>query len=178
MKKLLLLLAMVVAFSAYSQDRPLSFSEVIPVEGKTQAEIYGGLREWVATSYVNAKAVTQMEDAQSATIILKALFPFKKGGFYIAYTGQVDYMIKLQAKDGRFRVEMSQMSHSVKPGNHAGSALGLLTTAEEYGKGGLSKGAHNKIWKQLKEKSKEQFDELTASLKQLKSFNASVEEEW
>lgn len=177
MKKIFLLFAMLVSLVATAQVKPLTYSEVIPVEGKNQAEIFGGLREWVATSYVSGKAVTQMEDATSGTIILKALFPFKKGGIYKAYEGKVDYTLKLQSKDGRFRVEMSGISHENNPGNASHCSLGLITTAEKSDKGGLDKGSHNKIWKEIKEKSSLQFAELVNSLKALKNFT-TTEEDW
>lgn len=178
MKKIILLLTLFVSMMAAAQDKPLTFSEVIQVEGKSQAEIYGGLREWVATTYVNGKAVTQMEDASSGTIILKALFPFKKGGIYSAYEGDVNYTLKLQAKDGRFRVEMSGITHENKPGRAADCSLGLITTAEKSGKGGINKGSHNKIWKEIKEKTAENFAELVASLKNITNFTAETEEDW
>ena len=178
MKKLLMFLVLLVSLVANAQDKPLSYSEVIQVEGKNQAQIFGGLKEWVATNYVNGKAVTQMEDPTTGTIILKALFPFNKGGVYKAYEGKVDYMLKLQAKDGRFRVEMSSISHENKPGHAADCSLGLITTAEKSGKGGINKATHNKIWKEIKDKSAEQFASLVTSLKALNNFNAAEEEDW
>lgn len=178
MKKLLMLLTLFVSMIAAAQDKPLTFSEVIQVEGKNQAEIYGGLREWVATTYNNGKAVTQMEDATTGTIILKALFPFKKGGIYSAYEGNVNYILKLQAKDGRFRAEMSGITHENKPGRAADCSLGTITMAEKSGKGGLNKGSHNKIWKEVKEKAAEDFAETVASLKNITTFTAEAEEEW
>ena len=173
-----MLFVFLVSLVANAQDKPLTYSEVIQADGKNQAEIFGGLREWVATTYVNGKAVTQMEDPTTGTIILKALFPFNKGGIYKAYEGNVDYMLKLQAKDGRFRAEMSNISHENKPGRAADCSLGLITTAEKSGKGGINKATHNKIWKEIKEKSAEQFAELIISLKALKNFGASAEEDW
>ncbi|WP_290452725.1 MULTISPECIES: DUF4468 domain-containing protein [Muribaculaceae] len=178
MKKIILLLALLVSLAATAQEKALTFFDVIQVEGKNQAEIYGGLREWVATSFVNGKAVTQMEDAATGTIILRALFPFKKGGVYCAYEGKVDYTLKLQSKDGRFRVEMSSITHENKPGRAADCSLGLITTAEKSGKGGINKSAHNKIWKEIKAKSAEYFSEITLSLKKLDNFSSQPEEDW
>ncbi len=173
-----MLLVLFVSMIAAAQDKPLTFSEVIQVEGKNQAEIYGGLREWVATTYNNGKAVTQMEDAATGTIILKALFPFNKGGVYSAYEGNINYTLKLQAKDGRFRVEMSGITHENKPGRAADCSLGLITTAEKSGKGGLNKSTHNKIWKEVKEESAENFAVTVTSLKNITTFTAETEEEW
>ncbi|MDE5785354.1 MAG: DUF4468 domain-containing protein [Duncaniella sp.] len=179
MKKFISVLVLVItALSVSAQVKPLTFSEVIQADGKSQAQIFGGLREWVATTFVSGKTVTQMEDPTTGTIILKAEFPFKKGGIYSAYEGHVSYMLKLQAKDGRFRVEMSNISHENKPGNAQHCSLGLITTAEKSGKGGLDKGSHNKIWKEVKEKAQEQFNLLVSSLKSASLDGSSTEEDW
>lgn len=178
MKKTLCLLFLLVSLISSAQNDPLMFHEVIPVDGKNKTEIFGGLRQWVATYYVNSKAVTQLEDAATGTIIIKAEFPFKKGGMYSAYQGWISYMLKLQVKDGRYRVEMSNFVHSNEPGNASDCALGLLTTAEKSGKGGMNKWGHNKIWPQLKEKAENEFNEIASSLKAINSFNAIEEEDW
>lgn len=169
---------MIAALSAVAQEKPLTYAEVIQVEGKNQSEIFGGLRQWVATTFVNGKAVTQLEDVATGTIILKALFPFNKGGVFKAYEGHVNYMLKLQVKDGRYRVEMSNISHENKPGRAADCSLGLITTSEKSGKGGLNKSGHDKIWKEIKVKSEEQFGELINSLKGITIFDAAAEEDW
>ena len=156
LKKFILFFALMVSLFGSAQDKPLSYSEVIQVEGKNQAEIYGGLRQWVATAFVNGKAVTQMEDATTGTLILR----------------------KHQLKDGRFRVEMSGLTHENDPGNAPDCSLGLITTAEKSGKGGINKGAHNKIWREIKNKSAEHFAEIVTSLKSLDNFNAEAEEDW
>lgn len=178
MRKLIMLFAMLVTLMASAQSTPLSFSDVIQVEGKTKDEIYGGLREWVATSYVNGKAVTQMEDQTTGTIILKAAFPFKKGGIYKAYDGTVRYMLKLQCKDGRFRAEMNSITHENKPGLASDCSLGLLTKAAKSGQGGLNKMAHDKVWNELKAKASEEFRGLTQSLRQITNFSSTTEEDW
>lgn len=176
MKNFILILTLLVSIVASAQDEPLTYSEVIKVEGKKQAQIFGELREWVAIYYPNGKAVTQMEDSATGTIILKDSFPFRKGGIYSSYNGNVDYILKLRAKDGRYRVEMSQIIHSVKNGNYE-SELGLITTADDCGCEELEKGANNKICKEIKEKASEEFNDLTMMLKCFNRFNAE-EDEW
>lgn len=179
MKKFIFVIALIFcSVIAMAQSSALTYSEVIKKEGLSKAELYGGLREWVATSYRSGKAVTQMEDPATGVIILKANFPFKKGGIYSAYDGTVEYVLKLQAKDDRFKVEMSGITHQNKPGNAAHCSLGLITTDEKSGKGGLDKGSHNKIWKEVKEKSKAEFNYIVNSLNDWSSFNASEEEDW
>ena len=73
---------------------------------------------------------------------------------------------------------MSGITHENKPGRAADCSLGTITTAEKSGKGGLNKGSHNKIWKEVKEKAAEDFAETVASLKNITTFTAEAEEEW
>lgn len=178
-KILFVLVALFASMATTAQEpaRPLTYAEVIQAEGKTKAEIFSSLREWVVTTYVNGKAVTQLEDETTGTIILKAATPYHKGGMYSAYEGYLNYTLKLQAKDGRFRVEMSNINHENLPGRAQDCSLGTLTTAEKSGKGGLNKSAHNKIWRELKTASRDDFNELVASLKNLRYVEA-VEEDW
>lgn len=178
MKKLFFLLFAILATTLNAQEKSLSYAEVIQAEGKNQSNIYSALREWVATSFVSGKAVTQLEDESTGTIILKAIMPYKPGNVFMsAYTGKLNYMLKLQAKDGRFRVEMSGISHENDPGKASDCSLGTLTTAEKCPRGGMNKSTHTKAWKDMKEKLQEHFHLLTESLAQL-SFEAPSEEEW
>ena len=45
MKKIIFLFALLFSLVASAQDKPLTYAKVIQVEGKNQAEIFGGLRE-------------------------------------------------------------------------------------------------------------------------------------
>ncbi len=178
MKKLVLFLMLFVSLNAVAQITPLSYSEVIPVEGKTSAEIFGGLRQWVVTYYHNSKAVTQLEDPATGVIMLKAAFPFKKGMFLSAYNGLVTYELKLQCKDGRYKVEMSHFFHENEEGNAKDCSLGLLTTAEKCDRGGLNKATHTKVWKELKKASEADFANVVESLKNFNDFNSASDDDW
>ena len=56
-----------------------------------------------------------------------------------------DYNLKLQARDGRVRVEISNFFHHNKPGNQKKAQLGFLTTADIYADSGIQKKHHNII---------------------------------
>lgn len=181
MKKLFFILAILLPLVMMAQDaEPLTISEVIQVEGKSKAEIYSGLRIWVATTYKSAQKVIQMDDKESGTLIIKAIFNYKKGGmFYSAYEGHVSYTLKLQAKDGRFRAEMSNISHENKPGNAKNCCLGLITTAEKYTDKGANKKYHNNVWNDIKEKAQAEANTLFESLKLITDFNDSnTDDDW
>lgn len=178
MRKLFIALFVSMFFVVSAQEiKPISFSEVITVENKNKKEIYNGLRQWVYSTYNDGKAVTQMEDADAGIIILKAACPYHKGGLYSAYEGYIEYMLKLQIKDGRYKVEMTNFTHENLPGRAADCSLGVITTAEKSGKGGINKAGHNKIWKEIKPECENIFGRVAGSLKEVKDFSGSEEEE-
>ena len=128
MKKLFLLLfvSMGYFFSSYGQEK-LTFSKVIEVKDVDKTSIYISLRDWISTYYRDTQEVLQMDDKDAGIIIGKAIFLYSMNNLaYAAYEGKIWYSIKLQVKDGRFKVEMLNFVHENKKGNAPTCNLGLL----------------------------------------------------
>ena len=84
-----------------------------------------------------------MDDKDAGIIICKATSLFDSPSLMLsAYEGWLDYNLKLQARDGRVRVEISNFN---KPGNQKKAQLGFLTTADIYADSGIQKKHHNII---------------------------------
>lgn len=186
MKKLFLIgtLAFLTMVATAQEAKNLSFTQVIKVENKSKSDIYSGLRAWVAKYYRSAQSVIQMDDRESGVIIVKALFPYNFGKMmYAAYEGKVDYTLKLQARDGRFRAEMDNFIHSIGI-DHATHTnkncnLGLITTAELYTDKGAQKKFHNNVWNDIKAKAEAESLEAFKSLNAITDFNEDEKsEEW
>ena len=177
MKKILNLMAVILlSLPAYAEE--LSYSEVIEVEGKTKTEIYNGLKQWVALNFRSANAVTQMDDPVNCILIVKGNFEYEYGNFTMAaYTGWVSFTLKFQAKDGRFKVTMTDFVHENKKGNAKDCSLGYITTAEKSGKGGLNKAGHDKAWKDIKKKCQNKFDGIVSSLRSFKGYTGIDEDD-
>lgn len=179
MKRILLLFLIIVSLTAVAQTESLSYSKVYQRPGFTKAQIYDAIREWVAVNFVNGKAVTQMENQETATVILKCSHLVSKGGFYKGFSGEVSYTIKLQAKDGRFRVEMSNMYHKNDVEYSSEYNLGLLTTAPKYQDGGgMGGNMRNHMWKEIKNDMYSDFIDLSSMLYSVKPSNETTEEDW
>lgn len=182
MKKLLLLLCVCSSLALKAQEE-LSFTKVIVSEsGKDKTELYLALRSFVSTYYKNAKNVIQMDDKDAGIIICKATSIFDSPGMMLsAYEGWLDYQLKMQARDGRVRIEVFHFFHHNKPGNQAKAQLGVLTTAEEYTDKGMQKKYHNKVWNLLKEQAEEIsmniFFNIEEEIKKGGTYN-SQEEDW
>lgn len=183
MKKLLLSLLLLVAISnVYSQEE-LTFSKVIQSEsGADKDALYASLRSFVSTYFHDSKQVIQMDDKDAGIIVCKATSIFNSPSLLLsAYEGWIDFNLKLQARDGRVRIDVSHFFHHNKPGNYSKAQLGVLTTADEYTDTGMQKKYHNKVWLLLKKQaeyiSNNAFDGIEKTLKDENGPSAK-EEEW
>ena len=83
---------------------------VLSVQGKSSEETYTKLRQWFSQSFVSGEAVIDYEDKTEGTIIGNAY-----GTYGSDFTGIIEYYMKYQirvdVKDGRFRVETTILSH-------------------------------------------------------------------
>ena len=180
---LLILTIFIVGLVQAQESEELKFSKVIQSEtGADKAALYTSLRSFISTYYHNSQNVIQMDDKEAGIIICKATSIFDSPSLMLsAYEGWVDYNLKLQARDGRVRVEVFHFFHHNKPGNQKKAQLGVLTTAEEYTDSGIQKKYHNKVWLLLKEKaeliSNDIFSGAEKALKEGATFN-SQEEDW
>lgn len=70
--------------------------------------LYAALRSFMAIYYANSQNVIQMDDKDAGILIGKATSVFDSPSMMLsAYEGWLDYNLKLQARDGRVRVEVS-----------------------------------------------------------------------
>ena len=179
MKKLFLLLfvSMGYFFSSYGQEK-LTFSKVIEVKDVDKTSIYISLRDWISTYYRDTQEVLQMDDKDAGIIIGKAIFLYSMNKLaYAAYEGKIWYSIKLQVKDGRFKVEMLNFIHENKKVNAPTCNLGLITIAENYTDKGAQKFFHNKVWKDIKVKSERESNSIFSDLEKLAASIQTVKED-
>jgi len=113
-----------------NQSGMVEFTKVITVDSVTGKELYSRARLFVANSFRDSKEVTQLEDAESLTLVTKGLFPR-------LYTwpmnknigGNVRFKFTIQCKDGRFRYSVSDLVHedtyTAMGFNYSGGPLGL-----------------------------------------------------
>ncbi|UAK40949.1 DUF4468 domain-containing protein [Bacteroides nordii] len=183
MKKVLLsLLLMLVTLTVFSQEE-LKFSKVIQSESEAdKTTLYSTLRSFISTYFHDSKQVIQMDDKDAGIIICKATSIFNSPSLMLsAYEGWIDYNLKLQARDGRVRIEVFHFFHHNKPGNQAKAQLGILTTAEEYANSGIQKKYHNKVWLLLKEQAEDISNKVFAGIEKAMKEGATInsqEEEW
>lgn len=90
------------------KPKPLSYSEVVQVEGLSAEEIYAKARSWVATTFNSANDVTQL--AENNKIVLKAVeeYDFKLNGMTGSHN-RVNYTFTVECRDGRYKMSVTNM---------------------------------------------------------------------
>lgn len=93
------------------------------------------------------------EDKEAGVLIYDSAIPYSKSGIsYSAYDGHVTFNINITIKDGRFKVEITNIIHINDKRKNENYTIGFITDAEKCPKGGLEKSFHNKVWNDIKEK--------------------------
>ena len=166
MKKLLVFSMVLVSFVSYGQNEgtAIVYSQVIDVPNTPKNELYSGVKQWLASSYKSLNNVSQLDDRESGVFIGKGTMSWTSESFSMGCaTGYIDYQIKAQVKDNKLKLELSNFQHKAKVGSVSACSLGLITDKEEY-KSGIFSGPYNKIWIQMKDDTKNYFNELLSSL--------------
>lgn len=179
MKKLVLLyISVFTFFTTTMAQEPLSFSKVIESPNKSKIELFNEVSDWFAVNYNAAQDVIQLSDKDAGIIVGKGAESYTFGKpMYLCFDGFINYTVKIQFKDGKFKVDISNFAHSVLPKNSAGCNIGLLTTAPEYKTDGMGKNGLNKIWDDLKEKAEEITNHIFIELKD-KTSKLKTEDNW
>jgi hypothetical protein len=143
----------------------LSFSKVIQTDSVGKIVLFVNINDWFATTYNSANDVIQMADKDAGIIIGNGSFSYSFGKLaYLCYDGYVKYTIKVNIKDNRYKVELTNFNHSVKAGNNISCALGIITNSATYTDTGISKSYHNKVWEDLKLKVELYSNDIFKSL--------------
>lgn len=183
MRKLLFLIIAFFTIGAFAQGNPIKFDKVIQAEGKNVSVLYPTIRAWVATTFNSAQDVLQMDDAQNGIIICKGVFDYRApGGVTFRYIdGWVHYTLKIQVRDGRYKVTMSNFTHEASSLEWKSTwSFGLITDRDKYKEKGLQDKRWTKTWPDLKIKCKAYFNDITTSLQAATSNNVvlDTEDDW
>ncbi|MBQ0073524.1 MAG: DUF4468 domain-containing protein [Prevotella sp.] len=94
-----------------SAQEPVSYTEVITVEGKSSIELSEIMRRWVAVAYKNPDKVMRYDNGNNE-IIVDGVVDYDPGTFSTNFLrGFIRYNLYIRFKDGRMRVEMSNPYH-------------------------------------------------------------------
>lgn len=167
MKKLIILML----FFATSAKAQLSFEQIVLADSLKKEVIYAKLLEWTALNVGSAKSAIELADAENATIVAKFSFRYHHPQWpYFGFDGWVKYTARIQAKDGKFRVEISQVEHTSSIGK---ADVGLIPANPETEK--MKTKAMTVIAIDAKKQTNVHFEELC---ERLKDFLSQKQKDW
>ena len=111
MKKFICFIAFtMMIFIGINAQTPISYSCVIQKEGATAEQIYNSLMNYIVTEF---KATNNdfYHNKEQLIITKDVMFDFAPKIYYRTYDGYVKYKLKLQCRDGRFKVELVNFNH-------------------------------------------------------------------
>lgn len=176
MKKFLFLMLMSFSLNVIGQEKPLQCDSVIQANAKTAEQIYTAAKAWVATSFNSANDVIQMDDSQNGILICKGNFKYSAPGGVMSapMDGWVSYTLKIQVREGRYKVTMGNFEHKAKPNAGYDWSLGLITDRERAKAKGAVVARQKKTWADLKIKCKMEFMKMIVSISQATAQNSDI----
>lgn len=139
----------------------LTYTSVMDIPNLSKDEIYVKIKHWLAEAYNNLNEVLQLDDKLNGLMIVKGSMRFVDAGPY--YEGWVRYTLKIQVKDGKFKIEMKDLDHQTTQVKGK-IALGILTDRSEFTQKGWSKNSLNDAWRILKSDTSLYFKQMVLSI--------------
>jgi hypothetical protein len=103
---------------AYPKDATtglIDYTEAVPVEGVSKADLFTRAKLWLAGSFKSAKDVVQTEDKDAGIIVGKGYSPISLTFFGHAVPYQLHYTLKLNFKDGKYKYELTDLYFQNEP---------------------------------------------------------------
>jgi len=147
-----------------SEGNPLVYSQIVDVPNMPKDQLYDRIKQWLASAFKSLQNVNQLDDKVNGIFIGHGNMSWKsRVPSMMCASGYIEFEMKIQVKDNKFKMQMSDFSHVATAKYGDMCTLGLITDKEIY-KTGILGGPYNKIWNQAKEDTKMYFDGLFNSL--------------
>ena len=154
---------------SYNDLRMKDTGSVVQVEDASAADLFSRGKLLISEMFKSAKAVTQLTDEHTHTLIAKGYFPVST---FPALQGpafgspMVAFTFMLQAKDGRYRYIIKDMKYE------------LGTARSDPLKAGKPRGFGKRRWGQMIAESKMTVKEMTTLIQKYMSGNAGFSSNW
>lgn len=163
MKEKLLLALLFFIPSFCFADGVFSKSEVIKVDSVSADELYGRAKVWIMNNFVSPGDVMANEDQTNKIMTCKAAFSFSMGKMkYLAYEGVVEYVFTIQCRDGRAKVQITNVNHKNLPSHAPDCNLGTIMAENNYT--GMNKKYHSVVADEIKELVSQEFITIVKGL--------------
>lgn len=179
MRTMILMLFAVLSMSMAAQEKAIQCDSVIQAQGLDSKAIYQRVKGWVAESYNKASEVIQLDDAEHGVMVCKGNFEYTApgGATYRYIDGIIRYTLKVQVRDGRFKVSMGDFTHESNDIKYRDVwSFGLLTDREKYKMKGMQDKRWTKCWPDMKSKSMSYFEMICTALNGAMSGQLGVDD--
>lgn len=151
------------------ESKLIEYTELVTVESSlTQKILYSKAKDWFDKAFKSSDNVIQKDDKEEGIIIGKGIIPVK-GGMYLT-DGKIDFTLKVQVKDGRYKYWISNFSHKSYKEGYSGGALENEKPA--CGNFNMVK----KGWTEVKEIADQNAKKIIKSLKDALSMKSAESE--
>lgn len=183
MKKLALFILLSLPAAVNAQEStPISFSEVVKVDSVNKDELFNRARSWFNKSFRSSKDVLNINDKETGALSGKGLMQYYSKIFMgsEATRGVIRFTVTIQVKDGRYKYSITDFVHESTAVGASRVSFDLITEDTEcpYKRPMTSKKWQNKVWEELKEKSRSEGEGLALSIKQTMNKASFKNEEW
>ena len=149
------------------------FTDVISLDSISAENIYNRAKLFIANNYNSTKNITDLSDDKSHSLVLKAYTTthFKSwGGIYEA--GGFNYVFKIYCKDGRYKYEISDLTHTgIYDKQNSSSGGAIENEKPACGTMHISKAQ----WDYIKKDCVSNIEELIKALKQSMEKKSEME---
>ncbi|MDP3386062.1 MAG: DUF4468 domain-containing protein [Eubacteriales bacterium] len=153
MKKFLFLILLIVCISELYSQEAQSYSKVIQIPNTHADTLYLLSRQWFVSSFKTPNKVIQDDSKELKLISGKGSVEYSYGKLqYLAYEGHLTFLVQIQSRDGRIKVDLTNIIHENLPRNSRSCNLGFITNESEQFKTGINRSYHNNVAKDIKEK--------------------------
>lgn len=175
MQKLLIpIFALILWLPAISQEWPVNketkrfeFTEVVTVDSASKLDLYLRAKEWLAQYYNSSKDVIQVDEKEQGMIYGRGAFQIYIQQLGAVNFGHVNYDIKIDVKDGRYKYRITNFVHDNTYAKNGIACGGIL----ENEKPACGWQMFTKDWNSLKAQS---YNKTLSVIKSLKTFMAET----
>lgn len=119
MKSLSLILITFICLQSFGQTL-LSYDSVLIFDGKPKDKLYSLSKQFLIQAFKDSKEVIQLDDKEGGIIIAKGNFSYQQSNAKfpcgrLSGKGIVEFTLKIQIKDGKIKVTLSDFKHITEP---------------------------------------------------------------
>lgn len=177
-RTLFFLLIFLAPLPTWCQEK-LKIDTIIQAPSINQQTIYNASREWFVDNMKSSKHVIQLDNPTEGIIIAKYNIEFPVNHFvWHPLSGYINITIKIQAKDGRYRIQMYDFIHEAGPKSGESWNVGMIYTEKpEFIKGSKAK-VYNEMQKRALPLIKLETESTIKSIQEKINSYKSDNDDW